>query len=529
MHASSESTDAALTRHRLGISVTPARNGQNVPMATASRSSRPNTALYNLRDARGESQEDVAAALNQLSGERGRATAVTGNHVSRWERGANYPSPLYRQLLAEHFGVTVADLGLVRQRSVPTGHSAPMVGPAGDVLIFSDGEPDEDPDVVASKEEWLLVRKQINAFHTPLMHAAAELYPEAARVGTTGLLADPSWIVDGPLIDLAEVKIEIDETAGPAPIDGTGPETELVRPLRSPNARYERYSHAVRDVARPRLFENRPSWRLTSATFDGGSARLSFGDMTYFDAMDVSEAIAHETAAGLVVNGTSVAPPTWRGLKLRKAVGDPFDLQRRAQILSINTLTIRLDKSGSGTVILHNRSAANVATSGGIIGVMPAGVFQPSTIRAGQRGDDFDLWRNIMREYSEEYLGNAEHAGDGYGADYSTEPFASLKQARSDGRFRVYCAGLALGALDLWAGLETIAVIEAEVFDDIFAGLVDANEEGTVLRIGAAVPTVHVPFTEQVIDELHGTGRLAPETTFSLRAAWQHRAQLLAR
>jgi hypothetical protein len=133
----------------------------------------------------------------------------------------------------------------------------------------------------------------------------------------------------------------------PPPIDGTRPESELVRPLRTSSARYDRYSHAVRDVARPRLFENRPSWRLTNASFDGGSARLAFGDMTYFDAMDVCEAIAHETAAGLVVNGTSVAPPTWRGLKLRRAVGDPFDLRRRAPITSINTLTIRLDKSAT--------------------------------------------------------------------------------------------------------------------------------------------------------------------------------------
>jgi hypothetical protein len=83
--------------------------------------------------------------------------------------------------------------------------------------------------------------------------------------------------------------------------------------------------------------------------------------------------------------------------------------------MSINTLTIRLDRSGTGTVILHNRSATNFATSGGIVGVMPAGVFQPSTVRGGLRGKDFDLWRNIMREYSEEFLGNAEHAGDGWG------------------------------------------------------------------------------------------------------------------
>jgi hypothetical protein len=54
---------------------------------------------------------------------------------------------------------------------------------------------------------------------------------------------------------------------------------------------------------------------------------------------------------------------------------------------------------------LHSRDASNVATSGGIVGVMPAGVFQPSTVRSGGHDADFDLWRNIMREYSEEFLG----------------------------------------------------------------------------------------------------------------------------
>ncbi len=133
-----------------------------------------------------------------------------------------------------------------------------------------------------------------------------------------------------------------------------------------------------------------------------------------------------------------------------------------------------------------------------------------------------------MREYSEEFLGNPEHDGDGGGADYTTEPFRSLEQARQSGALRIYAFGLAVGALDFWTALETVAVIDADVFDSIFADLVRVNDEGTVVRIGCHEPTVHIPLTKDVINELWAGGRLGPETGFSLNAAWQHRNRLLA-
>jgi hypothetical protein len=279
-------------------------------------------------------------------------------------------------------------------------------------------------------------------------------------------------------------------------------------------------------VAQPRLFENRSSWRLLDVRLTPTGGELEFGDMNYFDAMDTCEAIAHETALNLLVNDADVAAASWRGLRFREAIGDPFDLRRRPAIMSINTLTIRRDRT-SASVVLHNRSAASVATSGGVIGVMPVGVFQASTVRPVDHAPDFDLWRNIMREYSEEFLGNPEHDGGGAAADYNAEPFRSLDRARAAGAVRVFALGIAMGALDLWAGLETVAVFDADVFDELFADIVRLNDEGSVLRVGRAQPTAHVPFTAEVIDELWATGRLAPETAFSLRTAWQHRDQLL--
>jgi transcriptional regulator with XRE-family HTH domain len=485
----------------------------------------PNIALYNLRDSLAETQEQVAEALNRLAEKRGEATAITGNHVSRWERGIVHPSPLHKQLLAEHYNVTVAELGLTRQRIVPAGHGALVTGSPADLLaITGEAEPVE-ASVAQSQQEWLHIRRRLNAHHLALAQTAALLYPEAVRVGSTGLIAPPGWI-RSPLLNLSDIELTFERGAGRPSIDGTEEFTRHVRPLRAPGRRFQRYSHAIRDVARPRLFENRYSWRLLGADFSDTGARLRFGDMNYFDAMDTCEAVAHETAAAHLVNDGQVAPASWRGLHFRKAIGDPFDLARRSLLVSINTLTIRFDGT-TATVVLHDRSAANVATSGGVIGVMPAGVFQPSTVRPGNHSADFDLWRNIMREYSEEFLGNEEHTGDDESADYSSEPFRSLDSARREGKIRVYCLGIALGGLDLWGGIETVAVFDADTFDDVFSGLVRVNDEGTVVQVGRAQPTSLVPFNEHTIAELSATGRLAPETLFSLRTAWDHRDQLL--
>jgi transcriptional regulator with XRE-family HTH domain len=356
----------------------------------------PNTVLYNLRDARAQSQEDVATAVNALAAKQRRIAAVTGNHISRWERGAVYPSPFYRQLLAEHFGVTVAELGLVRQRLTPLDDAAPVTLATSDVLLIDADNPAEDPEVMKSRHDWLQVRHQINSQHDALAATAARLYPEQVRVGDRGVITRPDWHLSPP-IELDDIKITLAPSTEPPEIDGTEEVSSQLRPLWRPGRRYQRYSHAIRDVARPKLFENRLCWRLVDAELSQAGGRLSFGFMNYFDAMDTCEAVAHETAATHIVNGTEIAPATWRGLKFRKALGDPFDLHHRALLISINTLTIRLDRSGAASVILHSRDAANVATSGGIVGVMPAGVFQPSTVRPGEHDADFDLWRNIMR------------------------------------------------------------------------------------------------------------------------------------
>jgi hypothetical protein len=87
---------------------------------------------------------------------------------------------------------------------------------------------------------------------------------------------------------------------------------------------------------------------------------------------------------------------------------------------------------------------------------------------------DFDLWRNMQREFSEEFLGNLEHDGTAsFPIDYQAhEPFRSLNQAQREGKLQVYCFGAGLDPLTLWGEILTVAVINADVFDEVFRGLV---------------------------------------------------------
>src|SRR6266508_1701882 len=131
----------------------------------------PNVALYNLRDAAGESQQDVADALNKLAAQRQKPVSVTANQVSRWERGIVRPSSFYRQLLAEHFSVSVQELGLTRPRATATA----VLSNEGEVFGIPTAAPEVPVDewVRRSQEDWLAVRRSLNHQRVPLAKAAA--------------------------------------------------------------------------------------------------------------------------------------------------------------------------------------------------------------------------------------------------------------------------------------------------------------------------------------------------------------------
>ena len=85
-----------------------------------------------------------------------------------------------------------------------------------------------------------------------------------------------------------------------------------------------------------------------------------------------------------------------------------------------------------------------------------------------------------------------------------------------------------LEPLTLTVELVTVAVIEAPVFDALFAGMVAVNEEGAAVSTEAGRPTVGIPFTAAARERLR-TEPLAPIARACIELAWQHRHQLLGR
>lgn len=464
--------------------------------------------LAELRAAAGLTQAEVARAINQIVP----GGAVDAGTVSRWERGLAKPSPAYRRALARVLNTTVPGLGLTPPR--------PAAPPPTDLPFLQ--EPTittVDSRVAASQQQWRAGRRALNAQRHALTQLATQVYDPARRVGATGLIAGPGWIPAAP-VDLAAITLQQRACPIPPALDGTEAESVHVRPLAALTRPYQRYTQAIRDLDHPRLFENRAAWRLIDLAWTSGGAHLVFGDTWFFAAVDVNEVVSHELAYVCLdrVGQPTGRAPTLRDLPYRRLVGDPFDLTRRPMVWAISTLTIR--GGGEPSFILHRRDSRSVAMAGGMLQVIPSGIFQPSSVLPAAVEADFDLWRNIMREYAEELLGHPEHDGDGRPVDYAAEPFAGMDAARGEGRLRVWCLGLALDALTLVGEILTVAVIDPEVFDAMARDFVEVNDEGTVVN-------QRLPFTGEVVDQVLASGRMAPAGAGCLRLAWQHRGQLL--
>ncbi len=381
--------------------------------------------------------------------------------------------------------------------------------------------------VLESQREWVRERQLLNRNRAALTQIALSLYPESIRLGRTGFLMRPDWKLDHP-IDLADVGIELVHPPDPV-VTGRHEETLRVRPLSATGKPYESYHRAMRDLDRPRLFENRICYRLQDARFAHDHEDLSLGYMRYFDMIDVGEALAHELAiAALGKDGKPTRKPPaklWEELPFRRFVGDPFDLSSYPLLFSISTLTIRRSRARN-TFVLLRRGVENVAIAGGMLSVMPTGVFQPASITPTHDSADFDLWRNVMREYSEEFLGNPEHDGDGDPIDYENqEPFRSLNRARREGRVKVHYLGTGLDALNFVGDALTVAVFDADTFDDIFRDMVEMNEEGTVAKDKKTLE--NYVFDDATIEHLLATEAIAPSGAACLMLARQNRAALL--
>jgi len=386
---------------------------------------------------------------------------------------------------------------------------------------------DAGPEIAVSRLRWRDERRWLNQHRTELAKLVVQLYPAEYRVPRAALLAPQEWLAAEP-VELGSLALRLDERPQTAEVDGSEPESESTRPLRTSGLRFERYTSAIKYLSPPALFESRPSYRLLAASL--ASRRLEFGLGAYFDKIDVCEALAHETAALCLTQGLPSSPEPLRGrLPFRELIGDPFDPQRRAIVPAIATLTVRLRRRpAEPSFLLHWRDPAKVAISGGTYGVIPTGEFQPSSAAPWDRRNDFDLWRNMVREYSEELLGAPEHDGTrNQPIVYEQWPlFQRLQAARADGSLSAFVLGIGVDALTLSTNVLTVVVIDDDVFTEVFGSAVRFNEEGEIVTVGGGTPTEGVPFTEAAVRRMLESEPMAETGAACLALAWKHRDTL---
>lgn len=347
--------------------------------------------------------------------------------------------------------------------------------------------------ITAEQREWLRVNAYLQANRHELAVRAAAEYPVDARVAGTPLLAAASWRPTAP-VPLTDIRLEF--RAGPeAPseLPSEPPHSDAATvarvapyllPRRPDGTRYGRFSEVIGDLAAPAVFENRPVYRLIEAGLGGGDPRLTFTRGRFFDDVDVGGAVAHEYAAARLPSRALPSQAQPRALRLRAALSDPCDLTARPATMAISTLTLRHDRATrTAEFPLHFRDPARVSHAGGMIQVIPVGIFQPSGEAAWNEANDFDLWRGMLREYAEELLGEDEDYGSETSPiDYDRWPLARrMRAARDDGRVRAYCLGLGTDPLTFAVDLLTAVVIDAGVYDELFGAAVASNAEGSVL------------------------------------------------
>src|SRR4029450_344450 len=129
---------------------------------------------------------------------------------------------------------------------------------------------------------------------------------------------------------------------------------------------------------------------------------------------------------------------------------------------------------------------------------------QPSAAGAWNEANDFDLWRCMAREFSEEFLGAPEHQGHDGPIDYDGWDFyRALAAGRRSGRITAWWLGLGVDPLSLVTDLLVAVVIEADLFDELFGDSISTNAEGHVAGpSGEGHDLARLPFSEDRITRL---------------------------
>jgi hypothetical protein len=283
---------------------------------------------------------------------------------------------------------------------------------------------------------------------------------------------------------LESVLLQLREVSGAEDVAEAKRRVRRYLPRRDGGGLVETYSEAVGLFDRPEIWFDSSSYRLLEVNAGEPSPassreelKLTLGMSRYFDGQDTSEFLAYESADRDVRARGSLT----RG-RYRSWLADPFDFKRRGALPGISALTIRCSDRDAFFFMLR-RDGSKVAYAMNATGVVPAGEFQPHNDILPVWRSDLSLWRNVMREYAEEFLGFPESMGRGGTViDYdSDEPYRQFTRAMREGDVTVRFLGMGLDPLSWKPLICLVCLWKGSVFDRIFKGMSEVNQEGVLI------------------------------------------------
>ncbi|MGH3277593.1 MAG: hypothetical protein ACRDNW_00435 [Trebonia sp.] len=381
-----------------------------------------------------------------------------------------------------------------------------------------------------SRESFRAVRRWMREPESQRQMVAAACREHAGLLAAAPMslfITDPAWVLPGPL-DLDRLTVKLAEDDVPRVEEERYEPLRRYWPLGADDRPARRYHEAVTEFdTSPGIWFNAPSYRLLGVERrEDGGFELRVGTTTYWDGYDSWAGLQFEAAHQLRESGgASLTGP------YRRSLGSPFCLTNRNCAIGISVLAICRTRKGP-LFYLQHRSGAGVATMGGMVGLVPAGEFQPSSAAYAALLSDADVWRCIMREFAEEFFGREDLTEQRAAlVDYEREsPFRELELARLSGWVRPYVLDIGFDPVSWKAGVRLVCIFDEDAYLDMFRGMLAGSDEGhlelsSLVRVGDE-PLEGMPFDEETVRRYLKAPTITEAARLCLGLTWKYRTEL---
>jgi hypothetical protein len=295
------------------------------------------------------------------------------------------------------------------------------------------------------------------------------------------LITGDGWMPETP-VPLEDISLEQIDDIVPVLCSKSNDNNQNIPGLRykAPfHGNYENYAEAIKAIDKPAIFEGNLQYRLLK--INRNKLSYSRDKYSYFDKINFGGYFDYEMADNLLFD---------KNLKYKTKIIQHLTEPHQYIILTgVNTLTL-INAPDGLRFLVHSRGSNETATSMNTMHVIPAGEFQPSCRATVSWSEDFDLWKNILRESAEELLLLEEYPHinkDPF--NYKAEPYLTIENERAHGNIKAYYLGIGLDPNTLQGEVLTCVVYKEEAFLKIFhrdktKGVLRTNPEGNLIHEG---------------------------------------------